>query len=70
MPVRRQENRAAEEAMQSHALQVQQFERDRELLQQAIARLEVDLADARRAQDSLDDQKQENVCGLASGLPW
>lgn len=56
--------------MQSHALQVQQFERDRELLQQAIARLEVDLADARRAQDSLDDQKQENVCGLASGLPW
>ncbi|TNY17193.1 hypothetical protein DMC30DRAFT_137154 [Rhodotorula diobovata] len=57
----RRENRAAEEAMQSHALQVQQFERDRELLQQAIARLEVDLADARRAQDSLDDQKQENL---------
>lgn len=47
--------------MQSHALQVQQFEHDRELLQQAIARLEADLADARRAQDSLDDQKQENV---------
>lgn len=47
--------------MQSHALQVQQFEHDRELLQQAITRLEADLADARRAQDSLDDQKQENV---------
>ncbi|KPV78192.1 uncharacterized protein RHOBADRAFT_50691 [Rhodotorula graminis WP1] len=57
----RRENRAAEEAMQSHALQVQQFEHDRELLQQAIARLEADLADARRAQDSLDDQKQENL---------
>ncbi|GAA5837378.1 hypothetical protein JCM9279_005668 [Rhodotorula babjevae] len=57
----RRDNRAAEEAMQSHALQVQQFEHDRELLQQAIARLEADLADARRAQDSLDDQKQENL---------
>ncbi|GAA5901626.1 hypothetical protein JCM8208_001560 [Rhodotorula glutinis] len=57
----RRENRAAEEAMQSHSLQVQQFEHDREMLQQAIARLEADLADARRAQDSLDDQKQENL---------
>ena len=47
--------------MQSHALQVQQFERDRELLQQAITKLEEDLAVARRAQDTLDDQKQENV---------
>ncbi|BGP36461.1 hypothetical protein JCM10449v2_000362 [Rhodotorula kratochvilovae] len=57
----RRENRAAEEAMQSHALQVQQFERDRELLQQAITKLEEDLAVARRAQDTLDDQKQENL---------
>ncbi|GAA5951496.1 hypothetical protein JCM21900_001584 [Sporobolomyces salmonicolor] len=57
----RRENRAAEEAMQNHALQVQQFDRDRELLQQAITKLEEDLLVARRAQDSLDDQKQENL---------
>ncbi|GAA6053438.1 hypothetical protein JCM3770_005166 [Rhodotorula araucariae] len=57
----RRENRAAEEAMQNHTLQVQQFERDRELLQQAIAKLEEDLVVARRAQDTLDDQKQENL---------
>ncbi|GAA5892067.1 hypothetical protein JCM6882_005685 [Rhodosporidiobolus microsporus] len=57
----RRENRAAEEAIQNHALQVQQFERDRDLLQQTINRLEEDLGVARRAQDSLDDQKQENL---------
>ncbi|GAA5992429.1 hypothetical protein JCM11641_002904 [Rhodosporidiobolus odoratus] len=57
----RRENRAAEEAMQNHALQVQQFDRDRDLLQQAINKLEEDLGTARRAQDSLDDQKQENL---------
>ncbi|GAA6022178.1 hypothetical protein JCM10207_003935 [Rhodosporidiobolus poonsookiae] len=57
----RRENRAAEEAMQSHALQVQQFDRDRDLLQQTINKLERDLTTARRAQDSLDDQKQENL---------
>lgn len=56
-----QEHRAAEEAIQTHSLQVQQFERDRDLLQQAISKLEQDLSEARRAQDSLDDQKQENV---------
>ncbi|GAA5947122.1 hypothetical protein JCM3765_002167 [Sporobolomyces pararoseus] len=57
----RRENRAAEESIHGHALQVQQFERDRELLQQGISKLEQDLEDARRAQDSLDDQKQENL---------
>ncbi|GAA5828111.1 hypothetical protein JCM11251_002594 [Rhodosporidiobolus azoricus] len=57
----RRENRAADEAIQNHALQVQQFERDRDLLQQTINRLEEDLGVARRAQDSLDDQKQENL---------
>ncbi|GAA5998226.1 hypothetical protein JCM5350_007943 [Sporobolomyces pararoseus] len=57
----RRENRAAEESIQGHALQVQQFERDRELLQQGISKLEQDLEDARKAQDSLDDQKQENL---------
>lgn len=56
-----QENRAAEEAIQNHGLQIQQFERDRELLQQAVNKLEEDLVVARRAQDSLDEQKQENV---------
>jgi len=40
---------------------VQQFERDREMLQQGINKLEQDLDDARKAQDTLDDQKQENV---------
>lgn len=60
-----QENRAAEEAIQNHGLQIQQFERDRELLQQAVNKLEEDLVVARRAQDSLDEQKQENVsCAL------
>ncbi|GAA5879161.1 hypothetical protein JCM8547_001601 [Rhodosporidiobolus lusitaniae] len=57
----RRENRAAEEAMQNHGLQVQQFERDRDLLQQTINKLEEDLGVARRAEDSLDDQKQENL---------
>ncbi|GAA5896451.1 uncharacterized protein JCM6883_006909 [Sporobolomyces salmoneus] len=57
----RRENRAAEESIQGHALQVQQFERDRELLQQGINKLEEDLEDARKAQDTLDDQKQENL---------
>ncbi|BGP28596.1 hypothetical protein JCM10296v2_000332 [Rhodotorula toruloides] len=57
----RRENRAAEEAIQSHGLQIQQFERDRELLQQAVNKLEEDLVVARRAQDSLDEQKQENL---------
>ncbi|GAA6035917.1 hypothetical protein JCM8097_005162 [Rhodosporidiobolus ruineniae] len=57
----RRENRAAEEAIQNHALQVQQFERDRDLLQQHINKLEADLNIARQAQDSLDDQKQENL---------
>ena len=45
----------------NHGLQVGQFERDRELLQAAISKLEEDLSFARRAQDQLDDQKQENV---------
>ncbi|ORY75655.1 hypothetical protein BCR35DRAFT_267831, partial [Leucosporidium creatinivorum] len=57
----RRENRAAEEAAHTHGQQVQQFERDRELLQGAINKLENDLVVARRAQDSLDDQKQENL---------
>ncbi|BGO94729.1 hypothetical protein NBRC10512_007324 [Rhodotorula toruloides] len=57
----RRENRAAEEAIQNHGLQIQQFERDRELLQQAVNKLEEDLVVARRAQDSLDEQKQENL---------
>ncbi|GAA5821042.1 hypothetical protein JCM10212_006521 [Sporobolomyces blumeae] len=57
----RMENRAAEEAIQGHALQVQQFERDRDMLQQAINKLEEDLEVARQAQDTLDDQKQENL---------
>lgn len=50
-----------EEAAQQHNAQVHQFERDRELLESAISKLEEDLRIARRAQDSLDDQKQENV---------
>ncbi|GAA6007272.1 hypothetical protein JCM11491_003069 [Sporobolomyces phaffii] len=57
----RRENRAAEESIQGHALQVQQFERDRDMLQQGINKLEGDLEDARKAQDALDDQKQENL---------
>ena len=57
----RRENRAQEEAAHNHGLQVGQFERDRELLQAAISKLEEDLTFARRAQDQLDDQKQENV---------
>ncbi|KAL8283112.1 hypothetical protein RQP46_005890 [Phenoliferia psychrophenolica] len=57
----RRENRMQEEAAHNHGLQVQQFERDRELLQQAITKLEEDLGVARRAQDHLDDQKQENL---------
>lgn len=56
-----QDNRAAEESIQGHALQVQQFERDREMLQQGINKLEEDLEDARKAHDTLEDQKQENV---------
>ncbi|BGP21434.1 hypothetical protein JCM10295v2_000309 [Rhodotorula toruloides] len=57
----RRENRAAEEAIQNHGLQIQQLDRDRELLQQAVNKLEEDLVVARRAQDSLDEQKQENL---------
>jgi phage shock protein A len=57
----RQEHRSAEEAIQGHSLQVQQFERDHERLQQAVEKLEGELAAARQAQDALDDQKQENV---------
>ena len=40
---------------------MQQFERDHERLQQAVEKLEGELATARQAQDALDDQKQENV---------
>ncbi|GAA6022195.1 hypothetical protein JCM8202_000149 [Rhodotorula sphaerocarpa] len=57
----RRDNRSAEEAIQGHSLQVQQFERDRELLQQAISKLEGELETARQAEDALDDQKQENL---------
>lgn len=56
-----QENRTAEEAIQGHSLQVQYFERDHQRLQQAVEKLEGELAAARHAQDALDDQKQENV---------
>ncbi|KAM0755554.1 hypothetical protein T439DRAFT_320247 [Meredithblackwellia eburnea MCA 4105] len=57
----RKENRALEESAQNHALQVQQFDKDCELLQSAITKLEEDLGQARRAQDALDHQKQENM---------
>ncbi|GAA5964194.1 hypothetical protein JCM8115_002823 [Rhodotorula mucilaginosa] len=57
----RREHRSAEEAIQGHSLQVQQFERDHERLQQAVEKLEGELAAARQAQDALDDQKQENL---------
>lgn len=40
---------------------MQHFERDHERLQQAVEKLEGELATARQAQDALDDQKQENV---------
>jgi hypothetical protein len=57
----------AEEAVLVHGSQVLQFERDRKLLQGAIAKLQGELDDARRAQEVLDDQKQENVS--SSSLP-
>ncbi|SCV68675.1 BQ2448_796 [Microbotryum intermedium] len=57
----RRENRAAEEASHAQSLQAQQLERDREILQGAISRLEADLRVASQAQDTLDAQKQENL---------
>ncbi|GAA5873102.1 hypothetical protein JCM3774_000342 [Rhodotorula dairenensis] len=57
----RRENRNSEEAIQGHSLQVQEFERDHQRLQQAVEKLEGELAAARQAQDALDDQKQENL---------
>ncbi|GAA5922288.1 uncharacterized protein JCM15063_003247 [Sporobolomyces koalae] len=57
----RRDYRAAEDSIQGHALQIQHFERDRELLQQGINKLEEDLEVARKAQDALDEQKQENL---------
>ncbi|KAI5481521.1 Annexin family protein [Pseudohyphozyma bogoriensis] len=56
----RRENRAAEEAAQVHTIQVQQFEQDREALQGTIAALESELAVAIKAEEVLNDQKQEN----------
>lgn len=63
-----QENRVTEEAVLVHSSQVVQYEHDRELLQGAIAKLKSELDDARRAQEVLDDQKQENVSS-SSNLP-
>ncbi|KDE06045.1 hypothetical protein MVLG_03599 [Microbotryum lychnidis-dioicae p1A1 Lamole] len=57
----RRENRAAEETAHAQSLQAQQLERDREILQGAISRLEADLRLASQAQDTLDAQKQENL---------
>ncbi|KAK4700973.1 hypothetical protein P7C70_g5266, partial [Phenoliferia sp. Uapishka_3] len=57
----RRENREAEQAAHQHGVQVQQFERDRELVQLNINKLEEDLSLARRAQDQLDEQKAENL---------
>ncbi|GAA5980846.1 hypothetical protein JCM10908_003889 [Rhodotorula pacifica] len=57
----RRENRNAEETIQGHSLQVQQFERDHDRLQQAVDKLESELASARQAQDALENQKQENL---------
>lgn len=45
----------------THTLQVQGFEKDRAVVQLAINKLEDDLAVARQAQDSLEEQKQANV---------
>ncbi|KAM0793171.1 hypothetical protein ACM66B_000645 [Microbotryomycetes sp. NB124-2] len=57
----RRDFQAAEDAAQTAGLHSQQLEREKELLEQAIAKLEQDLVVARRAQDALSDQKQENL---------
>lgn len=57
----RRESRQAEETVQLHAAQVQQFEQDNQLLQQAVSRLEAELVEARLIADELDAQKQENL---------
>lgn len=63
-----QNTRSAEDNAQTHELQVEQLKRDRDLLQSSISRLEGELVKARRAQDILDDQIQENVCPLPSSF--
>lgn len=56
-----QELRTAEDAIAGHRGDNLEFEKERQALQAATARLEDELADARRIQDLLDDQKQENL---------
>ncbi|KAK4054841.1 hypothetical protein OIV83_000765 [Microbotryomycetes sp. JL201] len=57
----RREFQAAEDAAQAAGLHSQQLEREKELLEKAIAKLEQDLSIALRVQDALSDQKQENL---------